>query len=50
MNQIEQHDPDVWAAIAAEIKRQEDGLEMIASENYVSPAIMQAAGSVLTNK
>ena len=50
MNQIEQQDPDVWAAIAAEIKRQEDGLEMIASENYVSPAIMQAAGSVLTNK
>jgi glycine hydroxymethyltransferase len=50
MNLIELHDPDVWAAIAAEIKRQEDGLEMIASENYVSPAIMQAAGSVLTNK
>jgi glycine hydroxymethyltransferase len=50
MNLIEQNDPEVWSAIAAEIKRQEDGLEMIASENYVSPAIMQAAGSVLTNK
>lgn len=50
MNWIEQEDPEVWAAIAAEIERQEDGLEMIASENYVSPAIMQAAGSVLTNK
>jgi len=50
MNSIEQQDPDVWASISAEIKRQEDGLEMIASENYVSPAIMQAAGSVLTNK
>lgn len=49
-NWIEQEDPDVWSAIAAEIERQQDGLEMIASENYVSPAIQQAAGSVLTNK
>jgi glycine hydroxymethyltransferase len=43
-------DPDVWAAVADEIQRQQDGLEMIASENYTSPAVMQAAGSVLTNK
>jgi glycine hydroxymethyltransferase len=50
MNFIEQNDPDVWAAIDAETERQQDGLEMIASENYVSPAIMQAVGSVLTNK
>lgn len=50
MNFIEHEDPDVWAAISAEIRRQEDGLEMIASENYVSPAVMQAVGSVLTNK
>jgi glycine hydroxymethyltransferase len=50
MNFIEQNDPDVWAAIDAEAERQQDGLEMIASENYVSPAIMQAVGSVLTNK
>src|SRR5215467_8223594 len=50
MNFIEQADPDVWAAIDAEAERQQDGLEMIASENYVSPAIMQAVGSVLTNK
>ncbi len=50
MNLIEQQDPDVWAAIAAEIDRQEDGLEMIASENYTSPAVMQAMGGVLTNK
>jgi glycine hydroxymethyltransferase len=50
MNWIEQEDPSVWAAIADEIHRQQDGLEMIASENYVSPAIMQAVGSVLTNK
>jgi glycine hydroxymethyltransferase len=49
-NPIEQNDPDVWAAIAAEMHRQADGLEMIASENYTSPAVMQAAGSVLTNK
>src|SRR5262245_28327487 len=50
MNFLEQRDPEVWAAVAAEIERQADGLETIASENYVSPAIMQAAGSVLTNK
>ena len=50
MNFIERNDPQVWAAIDAEIHRQEDGLEMIASENYTSPAVMQAAGSVLTNK
>jgi glycine hydroxymethyltransferase len=49
-NFIQKNDPDVWQAIANEIERQEDGLEMIASENYTSPAIMQAAGSVLTNK
>ena len=50
MNFIREQDPEVWAAIAAEIERQQDGLEMIASENYTSPAVMQAAGSVLTNK
>ena len=49
-NFIEKNDPDVWHAIANEIERQADGLEMIASENYTSPAVMQAAGSVLTNK
>jgi glycine hydroxymethyltransferase len=50
MNFIQQNDPDIWSAIDAEARRQRDGLEMIASENYVSPAIMQAVGSVLTNK
>ena len=50
MNFIEQNDPQVWSAVSAEIERQQDGLEMIASENYVSPAIQQAVGSVLTNK
>ena len=50
MNFIEQEDPDVWAAIQAEQTRQHEGLEMIASENFTSPAVMQAVGSVLTNK
>ena len=49
-NFVEQEDPDVWAAIAAEQTRQAEGLEMIASENFTSPAVMQAVGSVLTNK
>ena len=49
-NFIEQNDPAVWRAIADEMERQQDGLELIASENYTSPAVMQAAGSVLTNK
>ena len=50
MNFIEHQDSEVWAAIAGEIDRQRNGLEMIASENYTSPAVMQANGSVLTNK
>jgi glycine hydroxymethyltransferase len=43
-------DPEVWAAIAAENHRQEEHVELIASENYASPAVMQAQGSQLTNK
>ena len=50
MNYLERQDPDLWAAIAGEMERQRNGLEMIASENYTSPAVMQAVGSVLTNK
>ncbi len=50
MNFIERQDPEVWTAIAGEIDRQRNGLEMIASENYTSTAVMQAVGSVLTNK
>jgi glycine hydroxymethyltransferase len=50
MNPIERADPDVWAAIAAERRRQQTGLEMIASENYTSPAVLAAQGSELTNK
>lgn len=43
-------DDTLWEAIAAERRRQEDHLELIASENYVSPAVLAAQGSVLTNK
>lgn len=50
MQQLQQQDPKVWAAIQAEAERQRDGLEMIASENYTSAAVMQAVGTVLTNK
>lgn len=50
VNWIQRDDPDLWNAIAGEQRRQREGLEMIASENYTSPAVMQAVGSVLTNK
>ncbi|MGL1832571.1 serine hydroxymethyltransferase [Rhodocyclaceae bacterium SMB388] len=43
-------DPELWAAITAENRRQEDHIELIASENYVSRAVMEAQGSQLTNK
>ncbi len=43
-------DPDLWAAIAKEEERQEHNLELIASENFVSEAVMAAQGSILTNK
>ncbi|MES2014936.1 MAG: serine hydroxymethyltransferase [Pseudomonadota bacterium] len=43
-------DPDLWAAIQNENTRQQDHIELIASENYTSPAVMQAQGSQLTNK
>lgn len=50
MNYMKNVDPDVYNAIMAEKKRQEEGIELIASENFVSKAVMEAAGSVLTNK
>src|SRR5437763_16068900 len=43
-------DPEVAAAIDHEVLRQHEGLEMIASENFVSEAVLEAAGSVFTNK
>ena len=49
-NLIAQTDSEVWAAIEAENQRQEDHIELIASENYASPAVLQAAGTQLTNK
>jgi glycine hydroxymethyltransferase len=50
MNVLAEQDPAIWKAIEDEARRQQEGLEMIASENYTSPAVMAAQGSVLTNK
>lgn len=47
---LAQVDPELWDAILRENTRQEDHIELIASENYCSPAVMQAQGSQLTNK
>ncbi len=47
---LAQFDPDLWAAIQNEERRQEEHIELIASENYASPLVMQAQGTVLTNK
>ena len=50
MSSIQEFDPELGAAMAAEAQRQQDHLELIASENYTSPRVMEAQGSVLTNK
>jgi glycine hydroxymethyltransferase len=50
MDHLKSMDPDVFASIASEAKRQADGLELIASENFVSRAVLEAMGSVFTNK
>jgi glycine hydroxymethyltransferase len=47
---IDRFDPDLAGAIAAERGRQEEHIELIASENYASPRVLEAQGSVLTNK
>jgi glycine hydroxymethyltransferase len=47
---VQDHDPEVAAALENERRRQNDGLELIASENFVSPAVLAAMGSVMTNK
>jgi len=47
---IETFDPELGSAIAAELQRQEDHIELIASENHASPRVLQAAGTALTNK
>ena len=48
--QLQAQDPEVFAAVSAELQRQRNKLELIASENFTSLAVMQAQGSVLTNK
>ena len=50
MNQNLKYDKEIFDVLSLEIKRQQDKLELIASENFVSPAVLEAAGSVLTNK
>ena len=47
---IADFDPELWTSMENEVARQEDHIELIASENYTSPRVMQAQGSVLTNK
>ncbi|HDN69337.1 MAG TPA: serine hydroxymethyltransferase, partial [Gammaproteobacteria bacterium] len=47
--QIAGYDEELWAALQGERQRQEDHIELIASENYASPRVLQAQGSVLTN-
>ena len=50
MSVLQAADPALWSAIQNERTRQHDGLELIASENYTSVAVLEAAGTVLTNK
>ncbi|HPI74479.1 MAG TPA: serine hydroxymethyltransferase, partial [bacterium] len=50
MKELQQSDPAVFAAIRQELQRQNEKLELIASENFVSPAVLQAMGQVMTNK
>ena len=50
MSYIKDVDLEVYNAIVEEERRQEEGIELIASENFVSKAVMEAAGSVFTNK
>jgi len=50
MPDLKKLDPELWQAISDEEDRQRNNLELIASENYTSRAVMEATGSVLTNK
>jgi glycine hydroxymethyltransferase len=50
MNHLTSTDPEIAAAVRHELQRQEEGLELIASENFVSQAVLEAAGTVMTNK
>ncbi len=49
-DRIQNSDPELWGAMSSEFQRQEDHVELIASENYTSPAVLEAQGSLLTNK
>src|SRR3989338_6890541 len=49
-NQLKETDPEIYQAIQAELRRQNDNIELIASENFTSIAVLEAAGTVLTNK
>ncbi len=50
LKSLKEEDPEVYKAVVDELTRQRDGLEMIPSENFASPAVLEAIGSVLTNK
>ncbi len=50
MSKIAKQDPELYASIQEELERQRTKIELIASENFVSEAVMEAQGSVLTNK
>lgn len=50
LNKLKEYDPEIFAACDAELHRQQNNIELIASENIVSPAVLYAAGSILTNK
>lgn len=50
MKHLKKQDPQVYKAVLGEIKRQQEGMEMIASENYVSESVLEALGTVFTNK
>lgn len=50
MDTLKRQDPDIYDAICREMRRQHENIELIASENFTSPAVMEAAGTVLTNK
>src|SRR3990167_3883452 len=50
MSYLDKIDPEIFRIIKSEIKRQEENLELIASENFTSPAVLEAQGSILTNK
>ncbi|OQX88114.1 serine hydroxymethyltransferase, partial [candidate division KSB1 bacterium 4484_87] len=50
MSHLKQIDPEIFEAIQMEVSRQNDKLELIASENFVSSAVMEAMGQVMTNK